>query len=50
MPLASKLIISETIKLLDTFIIHHITEVGIIGRQKRSIDFSISRFTPKITT
>ena len=38
-PLSPKLIIPEIMKLLDALIIHHITEVGIIGRQKRSIDF-----------
>ena len=45
-PLASKLMNSETKKLPDEFIIHHITAVGIMGRQNRIMDFIISLRIP----
>ena len=41
-PLASNPTIPDIMKLLDTFTIHHIIVVGIIGMQKRSMALTIS--------
>ena len=39
----------EIMNVSDTFMIHHITEVGIIGMQKRSMVRSIALSVPKST-